>query len=221
MTGSDVLVVMAKHPAPGAVKTRLAAMVGAAAACALYTAFLRDIAVRFAVGPWRLVWAVAPDTADLRPIVGAVGEHIPQRGATLGERMAAVFAALLSDRGARVVMVGADAPHLATAQIAEGFAALGTHDAVFVPTRDGGYCAVGLRASHDVFTPVTMGRSDVFARTCTELEARGLSYRVLASSFDIDELTDVRALAALLDSGATELPYTAEVLGHWRRAGVL
>src|SRR5690242_15459518 len=158
---ADVLVVMAKYPAPGEVKTRLAERVGAAAACALYAAFLADIAARFAHAPQRLVWAVTPAGADLTPFIGAAHEQIAQQGDSLAERMRRCFVHLLDAGAQRVVMIGADAPHIADHTIDTAFSALDDHDAVFVPTRDGGYCLVGLRAAHDIFSGVAMGTDAV------------------------------------------------------------
>ena len=221
MAARDVVVVMAKAPIPGTVKTRLARSVGADRACDLYGAFLVDIAARLGCGPWQLVWAVTPPDSDLAAWLGAPCEHIAQRGDSLGERMAACFAELFAAGATRVMMVGADAPHVATEVIADGFASLATYDAVFVPTRDGGYCVVGMREPHDIFTAVLMGRADVFARTCEQLAARGLRWRALTSSFDIDELADVTDLAQLLDTGAVALPRSAAVLRSWRRTGLL
>src|SRR5262245_44970671 len=101
---------MAKHPRPGAVKTRLAAAYGAGAACELYTAFLRDIAAKF--DRRGLVWAVDPPDANLRAVVGADAAVIGQHGEDLAERMRACFETLFVGGAARVVMIGADAPHL-------------------------------------------------------------------------------------------------------------
>lgn len=216
----DVLLIMAKMPEPGAVKTRLAAAVGAEPACTLYRAFLADLAERFGHGPWRTVWAVAPAGADLGSIVGPC-EQIAQQGPTLGARMADAFAQCFTAGARRVLMLGADAPHLSAAQVVQAFVALEETDAVFVPTRDGGYCAVGLRAVVDVFSAVPMGGPDVFDRTCRALRAHGLGWRALASTFDVDQLEDARALLELLDAGTGQLPHTTLVLRAWKAAGRL
>jgi rSAM/selenodomain-associated transferase 1 len=212
---TDVLVVMAKDPAPGAVKTRLAARVGAQRACALYRAFLADISTRFCAGPWQLVWAVTPPDADLAPIVGAGGRQIAQEGDELGERMRRCFARLFGEGARTVVMIGADAPHIAVDAVAAAFAALADHAAVIVPARDGGYCLIGLRAAADIFSGIAMGTSSVFAQTRQRLDALGLPWRALAPSFDIDELDDVTELSRLIATGAVELPHTAAVLRDW------
>jgi uncharacterized protein len=218
---TDVLVVMAKYPAPGTVKTRLAERVGDAAACALSRAFLADIGTRLAAGPWRLVWAVTPPEADLTTLVGGVGEQIAQEGNDLGERMRRVFVRLLEAGARRVVMIGADAPHIGDGAVADAFALLGDYDAVIMPTRDGGYCLVGLRAPHDIFSGVAMGTAVVFERTRARLEALGLRWRALATSFDIDELDDVAELGRCIARGDVDLPNTGAVVRAWQAAGWL
>jgi rSAM/selenodomain-associated transferase 1 len=219
--GADLLVVMAREPVPGAVKSRLARTVGADAACALYRAFLADLAAQFGSGPWELVWAVTPAGADLSALIGTDRRQIAQRGGDLAARMRDCFTQLFDAGAARVVMIGADAPHLQEATVRAAFAALGEDDATLLPTRDGGYCLVGLRRPHDIFSGIPMGGPTVFARTCARLDALGLRRRELPMSFDVDEVEDVVALAALIASGSVTLPHTAAVLRDWQRAGVL
>jgi len=218
---ADVLVVMARAPELGAVKTRLAERVGAAAACDLYRAFLTDLAGRLADGPWALAWAVTPPDADLTPIVGQRGRQIGQQGVDLAERMWRCVARLFDDGAARVVMIGADVPHLPSTAISAVFAALDAHDAVLMPTRDGGYCLVGLRAAHDLFTGIPMGSASVFDCTRARLAALGLRWCALDPSFDVDEFDDVVELAALIAQGDVALPHTAAVLRAWHAAGFL
>jgi rSAM/selenodomain-associated transferase 1 len=213
------LVVMAKHPTPGAVKTRLAAALGADVACALYAAFLADLAARLRDAPWPLVWAVAPPGADLRPFVGVDARQIAQEGTTLSARMWHCVAHLFGEGAERVLMIGADAPQLDVPTLASVDRALDTADAAFIPTHDGGYCAVGLRAPHDLFTPITMGNAGVFAATEARLRTLGLTWRVLAESFDVDEPADLAHLAALIGAGTIALPHTAAVLGALRAGG--
>ena len=218
---ADVLVVMAKYPNPGAVKTRLANQVGIDAACALYRAFLADIGARFASGPWQLVWAVTPPGADLLSFVGSGCRQIAQEGSDLGDRMRRCFLRLLEEGSTRVVMIGADAPHIAPATVQTAFSALTDHDAVLVPTGDGGYCLVGLRHPHDIFSRIPMGTAAVFEKTAARLAALGVRWQALEPSFDVDELDDVRELARQIASGEVELSHTAAVLRDWRAAGLL
>jgi rSAM/selenodomain-associated transferase 1 len=212
MAAADVLVVMARQPTPGAVKTRLAGRIGHAAACDLYRAFLGDIAATLADGRWRLLWAVTPPDVDLRPIVGATAECLPQRGDDLAARMRHVFDDLFATGAPRVVMIGADAPHLGAAAIAAAFAALDDHDVVLTPTRDGGYCLVGQRCADDLFRDVEMGTERVFAETIERVESLGLRVSLQSETFDVDEWDDMLELRRLLATGAIVLPQTSVVL---------
>jgi glycosyltransferase A (GT-A) superfamily protein (DUF2064 family) len=164
---------------------------------------------------------VTPADADLSPYVGGAGEQIPQEGDDLGERMRRCFERLHESGAARVVMIGADVPHIGEDVIAAAFAALQDRDAVLVPTRDGGYCLIALRAPHDIFSDVPMGTGAVFARTCARLAALGLRWRALGESFDVDTLEDVGALHELIARGEVALPHTASVLRTWQAAGWL
>jgi rSAM/selenodomain-associated transferase 1 len=207
----DVLVVMAKYPTPGTVKTRLARDIGAEAAAALCRAFLGDLA-RLASGPWQLVWAVTPADADLCDCVGAGQRQMPQVGDDLAPRMLNCFAELFRQGARRVVMIGADMPHLGESRIAAAFAALDDCDAVFVPTRDGGYGLIGLLSPHDLFSAIPMGNAQVFARTRARMAELGLRWREFPTSFDIDDIDDVDELRRLIAVGSVDLPRTAAIL---------
>jgi hypothetical protein len=210
----DVLVVMAKKPVAGEVKTRLAHRFGAAAACALYRAFLRDLHARLSPGAWRMLWAVQPAGEDLSDDIGTRVTCLGQRGADLGERMHNVFADLFasSPPDTRIAMIGADVPHLAPASISAAFAALDAADVVLVPTRDGGYCLVGLRRAVDLFTALPMGTDQVLRRTEDRVRVLGLRLRLEPETFDVDEPEDLEALADLLRRGEVALPHTAALL---------
>ncbi len=213
---ADVLVVMARYPTPGAVKTRLAVRLGAEAACTLYAAFLTDLAATLAGGPWQLRWAVTPPGADLTAFVGAGAATCAQRGADLAARMAHVFEDCFAAGADRVVMIGADAPHLGRERMAQAFAALADHDAVLTPVRDGGYCLVGLRAPHDLFTGIAMGTATVYADTLRRAAALGLRVAVQAPTFDVDEWDDLATLADVLRGGDVRLPATERLLRDLR-----
>ena len=80
------LLVMAKYPSPGSVKTRLASQVGAVAACRLYDAFVRDLADRLAAVELPLTWAFWPPDAPFASLVPGK-RSVPQVGRDLGERL--------------------------------------------------------------------------------------------------------------------------------------
>jgi hypothetical protein len=134
---TDTLVIVAKFPEPGTVKTRLGAVIGPARAAALYRAFLRDLAARFDGGgesgdtsgaPWTLRWAVAPGARPpeaLRAIVGARARVFPQRGDDFADRLYSICEDARTLGARRIAIMSSDAPQIGTELVAAAFAALG------------------------------------------------------------------------------------------------
>jgi len=137
------VVVMARKPVLGKVKTRLAVSIGRSAALAFYAGVLRRTLRRLGRDRrWKTIVAVTPSGEAARP--GLWTRHLPvvaQRGRDLGERMQAALDTLPAGP---VVVVGSDIPDLAPGHIAAAFRALKRHDAVFGPADDGGYWLIGV-----------------------------------------------------------------------------
>src|SRR5262245_62445800 len=87
------VVVMAKYPSPGLVKTRLSAQIGATTACRLYAAFVGDLAERLTRVALPVCWAVWPPDAPFAELVPAGQRCIAQAGNDLGQRMEAAMQA--------------------------------------------------------------------------------------------------------------------------------
>ncbi len=212
------LAVMARHPEAGTVKTRLARAIGAERACALYRAFLRDLDARFAPQRRReLVWLFHPPERDFAAIVSPGSRCVAQTGRDLGERMHAGFARLLSEGFGKVIMIGADAPHIRDEWLDDAERALDHVDIVLGPTADGGYYLIAMRAPHDVFSGIAMSTPEVLTQTQAKAAAAGLRVHLLPPSFDIDEESDVVQLRALLvdPQWTTRLSATAAELRNW------
>jgi len=192
---------MAKHPVPGRVKTRLAAALGADTACALYRAFVLDLAERSRRAALRRhvgVHAARRAFAELLP--GA--RCRPQHGRDLGERLAAAIADELAETPGPVLAIGADAPHVPTGALAEAAAALaGRTDVVLdrggrrlLPDRPAGP-APGL------FAGIAWSTAGVLAATRALAEAAGLAVHLLPPGFDVDEVADLVRLRTLARAG--------------------
>ncbi|HEX3097174.1 MAG TPA: TIGR04282 family arsenosugar biosynthesis glycosyltransferase [Usitatibacter sp.] len=188
----------AKAPVPGAVKTRLAGVLGADAAASLHAGLVRhalSTAVHARLGPVSL-WC-APDTAH--PFFARCAEEFgarldPQRGDDLGARMRHAFERAWRD-GARLLVIGADCPALAVAHLHAAAQALRGKDAVFVPAEDGGYVLVGLaRPIEGVFEDVPWGTAAVMTRTRERLRAAGASWTELPPLWDVDRPDDYARL---------------------------
>jgi len=186
------LLVIAKTPVPGRVKTRLCPPCTPEQAARLARAALEDT----------LAAAAGATRAGRRLLVldGAPGPWLPpgwevveQRGDGLAERLADAFA----QAGGPALLVGMDTPQLTAAQLDAGLAALGTHDAAFGAATDGGYWAIGLHAPDPaVFAGVPMSRRHTGLVQRTRLLALGMRVAILPPLRDVDAIADARAAAA-------------------------
>ena len=186
------LVIFAKEPRAGAVKTRLARDIGVAAALRFYEETLVALVARLTRNaPWRSWLAVTPDS--FAPVARRRWRSLPhevrivgQGRGDLGVRMARSFQQLPPGPA---VLVGSDIPTIARSHIADAFAALGRADAVFGPAEDGGYWLVGERRLHampDLFRGVRWSSSHALADTLANL-APGETHSLIARLADIDD----------------------------------
>ncbi len=211
------LVIGAKQPVPGTVKTRLGRTIGDARAAALYRAFLADLAARFqrTAGRYDLLWAFAPATADFPALVGAADGYFAQEGADWTERQQNIFR-WTTERGyEQTVLIASDSPQLPIHTVSAAFAALDTAMATLSPTDDGGYSLIGQRSSVDILGAVPMSTTTVYDDLCANARTCGVSLHSLASTWDVDEVADLYRLSAYL-AGPHDVPATAAAFHHLR-----
>lgn len=212
---------LARAPEPGAVKTRLARVLGVAAAATLYRAFTEDLCA--VLSPqFPLTLACTPDVE--RPYFRALARRFhlrlaPQGPGDLGARMQRLATAALID-ARRVVLIGSDAPTLPAELIGRAFAALARVRVVLGPSLDGGYYLIGARAPvPDVFTRMPWGGERVLARTLRRLHAATISHALLPTWYDVDTAGDLaflrRHLALLAALGARPCPRTRRALARF------
>lgn len=203
----ESLVLFAKAPVAGRVKTRLAEERGARDAVILYSAFLRDTvavcarwhAQSIAVDPnRRLVLYVDPDEND--PIFAEAARLsgarlLAQPQGDLGTRLKEVFEAEFA-RGARAVCaIGSDSPTLSSHQLDHAFRALAWERVVIGPTFDGGYWLIGAqRPAPDIFTDIPWSTPSVANRTLSKLRGEGVTAQLLPFWYDVDEASDLETL---------------------------
>jgi hypothetical protein len=199
MTGPRrALVVIAKEPVPGVVKTRLAPMLGADGAARVAAAMLADtlaVVAQVDAEPWV---CFAPPNARTRMAHLAPGcGLLAQVEGDLGDRLAACFAALLGGGAERVVIVAADTPHVPRATYQAAFALLDQVDVVLGPAVDGGYYLVGAKAAlPELFVGVPMGTDAVLQVTIQRAVHRRLRIGTVPMLRDLDRLEDLRAALA-------------------------
>lgn len=213
------LVLFAREPVAGRVKTRLALSIGAAAACRLYRAMLEDLAGQLpSPAEWQAV--LAHDGADPGPVLGRLfGEGWllgPQGEGDLGERLVRALGRTAAEGARATVVAGSDAPSLSAHRVREAFRALGEGEprVVLAPSPDGGYSLLG--ATREVRASALLG--DVRWSTSGALEdtvaaARGLGVPVvlLDEAPDVDTGEDLGRVADVLRAAGTG-PRTRAVL---------
>ncbi len=214
------VVVVAKHPEVGRVKTRLAAGIGERAAFDLYVAFIDDIVARFGCEQRRdHDFAIAFTPPDA-PFDARGARAFAQEGSTLGARLLAIFARRSPHRALKTLVMSSDSPHVEPAWIARGFDALDRVDVVLGPCDDGGYWCVAMREPHDIFTGVAMSTPHVLAQTLDRVRALGLAYELLPTTFDVDEVVDLARLHDAVAADQSGLPATARALAALERRHV-
>ena len=193
------LVVFAKAPQPGRVKTRLGPAVCADNAADLARAFLLDVlAMGERLPNCELVLAYAPygTGKEMAALAGGRWRVRLQRGKDLGERLAHAFATLLRDPLDRVVVIGSDSPQMPAERLGEAFAALDSADLAIGPCDDGGYYLIGLRRwVEGLFCGVRWSTDCAFVDTIANADRLGLSRAVLGTEYDVD---DPRSLSRLV-----------------------
>lgn len=189
------ILVFAKAPVPGRVKTRLIPALGAEGAARLARRLLGlalEQARAAAVGPVELCMSPAPGHPDWGDIALPSGiDTSDQGGGDLGERMARAARRRI-EAGEPVLLTGTDCPGLDAARLRAAAARLADHDAVLHPAEDGGYPLLGLNTFHpSLFTDMPWSTAAVAGLTLQRAAAQGWRLWVGTTLRDIDTPQDL------------------------------
>jgi rSAM/selenodomain-associated transferase 1 len=211
------LVLMAKAPRPGMVKTRLTESLPVEAATELYRCLLDDtMALARSLGTVEVaMMCPASDVEDLSRFASGAVSVVAQQGEGLAAGLTSVFAHFAAF-GQRVVAFNSDSPHLPASVLESAFEALATHDVVVGPTHDGGYYLVGAKAAHPaLFDNHGMGTQSALDALLSRARALQLSVGFTDPFYDIDVESDLTRLAAELQLAPARAPRTAVWLKRW------
>src|SRR5271167_4733795 len=214
------LVVMAKAPRAGRVKTRLAQSLPVEAVTELYRCLLDDtMALARSLGTVEIaIMCPASDVEELTRLTRGVVGVVAQKGEGLAAGLTSVFAQFAAAGRRRVVAFNSDSPHLPASVLECAFEALVASDVVVGPTHDGGYYLVGAKATHPtLFEGDGMGTKSALEALLARARALHLSVGFTDPFYDIDMADDLIRLAAELRLAPARAPRTAAWLKQWER----
>jgi uncharacterized protein len=220
-----VLVIMAKAPRPGAVKTRLASSLSVEDVTTFYRCLLDDtLALARSLKETAVEVAIMcpeSDAEELARLANSEGSGsevivVAQKGEGLAAGLTSVFAHF-APRCA--IAFNSDSPHLPRSVLEGAFEALAKHDVVIGPTHDGGYYLVGAKASYPtLFAHDGMGTSSALDRLLSRAHKLELSVAFADPFYDIDVVDDLNRLAGELRLSPERAPRTAAWLKEWELA---
>jgi rSAM/selenodomain-associated transferase 1 len=216
MAAPPALILFARVPELGRVKTRLATRLTDVGALRLYRAFLEDAArIYGSDGAWTPVLAGDPDAEapSLAEIFPPPWRRVCQAAGDLGRRLTDAFSTEFARGAPAVLAVGSDHPALERDRLAEALELLSRGaQAVAIPAEDGGYCAIGLRSEAPLeaaFEEIPWSTRGVLEATQRALSRRGVALTVLSPGYDVDRPEDLDRLRIDLagrDPSAADYP---------------
>jgi uncharacterized protein len=205
---NNKLLVFAKLPEPGKVKTRLAEDLGDVRAAEIYSYIARDIISRVSKSSTyeTVIYYDPPDKKNdvaiwLKDCAQTDSERlIPQEGSSLGERILGAFESIFSSGAMSAVIIGTDCTDVTAKMIEETFGELSEYDAVLGPAEDGGYYLLGLNCLRpELFQDIDWSTDIVLEQTLSRLNKLGLNYKLRETLRDIDNLNDLNSVSKDLE----------------------
>ncbi len=214
--GQNIVIVFAKYPEPGRVKTRLIGPLTAAQAAEVHLRCLHvTMACVAAVEGVDIVLAGSPGEAGFRELLGSApgagcygGLRIwPQCEGDLGRRLGEAVERAFDEGGRRVLVVGSDCPGMTPADVSQAIRELDRHDVVAGPALDGGYYLLGMRRRVDsLFESIDWSSPRALKQTMAQAAAAGLTVAMLPERRDVDDYGDIMALAREESDADDRLP---------------
>ena len=215
------ILLFAKEPVPGRVKTRLVPPLSSAQAARLAGAFLVDLVRSLEEVPADLQIAVPPDSGrvTLEKLLGPYRQWVDQGHGDLGARLAQTIATAFSRASGPVAVVGSDHPNLPPDRVADALEAAAEGEIGWIPTEDGGYACLALpRPLPGLFEGVPWSTDGVADATRNNARRLGVNLREAGRWYDVDRPEDLDRLAADPET-VRRCPTTLAVLAEIREGG--
>lgn len=214
------LVIMAKAPRPGMVKTRLNDSLPSSAVIALYRCLLQDTVALAKSLKGVQVALMCPETdkEELGDLLGNTLQIVAQNGEGLAAGLTSVFRHFTAAGQRAVIAFNSDSPHLAPSVLDRAFQMLASSDVVVGPTHDGGYYLVGAKSSFpSLFEGDGMGTKSALEGLLARIRTLGLSTGLTELFYDIDVAADLIRLARELQLAPARAPRTAAWCAEWEQ----
>lgn len=212
----DYLIIFAKEPQRGRVKTRLEGYLTKSGCVSLYKAFLRDT-IELARKLRNKQKIIAFDSRHGRP--GYLRKNAPgfsllrQKGKGLGMRMHNAFKFTKQKGAQNTVIIGSDSPNLPARVIKRAFFELRRNDLVIGPSDDGGYYLIGLRESClEIFSGIKWSSRKVFDHTLKKAKRLKKKVSLLESWYDVDTPESLERLKGDLRINRSQAKWTSRIL---------
>ena len=215
------LVIMAKAPRPGMVKTRLSQSLPCPAVTALCRCFLEDtVALAKSLdGVEAAVMCPESDKEELSNLLGTGIRVVAQKGEGLAAGLISVFVHFTGPVPQCVVAFNSDSPHISPSVLHSAFETLAGCDVVVGPTHDGGYYLVGAKAAYPaLFENDGMGTRSALDRLLARAQVLELTTALTEPFYDIDIADDLIRLARELELAPAKAPRTAAWFAEWANA---
>lgn len=191
------LVIFAKYPLKGKVKTRLARDVGNETALEIYR-FLLSRTIEISVNTQQRVWMFYTPTCYKNEIINFVNNRsirlLPQTGEDLGERMYNALCMVSGHNTGSCLIIGADCFEISEYVLHNTFEMLNRKEAdvVIGPTFDGGYYLIGMNeCNQSIFSNIDWGTEKVLGQTLNNINRTGFEYHMLDYLRDVDVIDDL------------------------------
>ncbi|PIQ88796.1 MAG: glycosyltransferase [Candidatus Omnitrophica bacterium CG11_big_fil_rev_8_21_14_0_20_42_13] len=199
----NVLMIFAKYPMPGFVKTRLAKSIGRKNAASLYKLFVEAIIALTEDDKYARIVYFMPQNRKEQFInwLGADIKFAAQCGNSLGQRMFNAFKDTFKKGAKKVIAIGTDSPFIDNELIINAFDKLNSSQCVIGPSLDGGYYLLGTsRFMPHIFKNIAWGSDTVAKATEDLLKRKGVKYALLGRGFDVDNTADLVLLNYLFQT---------------------
>lgn len=202
------VVLFAKAPRPGLVKTRIAAELDAPAAAAIYRVLLQRTLATLHRFPGELRFTPADARDEFQAWLPHGWTLADQGAGDLGVRLRRAVEHALANGAQAVLLLGADCPAVEAGDVTEALHALENHDVVFGPASDGGYWLLGVRQMHPfLFEKMPWSTSSVLPLSLERAREAGLRTHLLRELRDIDTLEDWRTWLRTVAGTMGSSPY--------------